>query len=359
MFVLEEVVTLEALAAERRDLDAREAAWLQRVAFYDRSGQAHVDGYLGAAAALRDACRIDPGVASGHVKLARKLEQLPVTADAFAEGAISRRHAQVIADAYTPERADGLSEIEPILVQTAKHVAPKELHRVVRYATDALDGDDGSAADATDHASRGLHLPTTIGGIAVLDGRFAADQAEILCTALDEEMQRDRVPDETRDPAQRRADALVNICRRSLDNGELGSSRNVRPHLLTVADLERLDGTAELVSDARIEAAHLGRLSKATLDRIACDCDISRVLTNGRSEIIDVGRATRVISPALWKALVARDRHCTHPGCTKPPGWCEVHHDIPWQHGGKTSPANCRLLCWHHHHLHHEMRAGP
>jgi hypothetical protein len=137
MFVLEVVVTLEALAAERRDLDAREAAWLQRVAVYGRSGQAHSDGYLGAAAALRDACHLDPGVASGHVKLARKLEALPVTADAFAGGAISRRHAQVIADASTPERAAALSALEPIVVQTAKHVTPKELHRVVRYAATA------------------------------------------------------------------------------------------------------------------------------------------------------------------------------------------------------------------------------
>jgi len=354
-----EPVTLTQIAARRRELDAFEAEWLAMVAAYDRSGRAQIDGYLNAASALRDSCHLDPGVAGGHVKLARKLEQLPVTADTFADGAISRRHAQVIANAYTPDREAAISEIEPILAQTAKHVAPKELHRVVRYATDALDGDDGARADAADHASRALHVSRTIGGIAVLDGRFAADQAEIVLTALEAEMERNRGANESSDAAPRRADALVNICRRALDNGELGSSRNVRPHLTIAADLQRLDGSAELISDARIEAAHMGRLSKATLDRIACDCTVSRVIMAGKSEIIDVGRATRVISPALWKALVARDRHCTHPGCDKPPGWCEVHHDIPWQHGGTTDPANCRLLCWHHHHLHHEERAGP
>ena len=353
-----EPVTLAQLAARRRELDAFEAEWLAMVASYDRSGQAHIDGYLGAAAALRDACHLDPGVAGGHVKLARKLEALPVTMAAFGDGEISRRHAQVIANAYAHERAAAVAEVEPILVQSAKHLPPKELHRVVRYATDALDGDDGASADAADHAQRALHISKTIGGLALLDGQFAADQAETVLTAINAEMERDRHPNETRTPAQQRADALVTICRRSLDNGDVGSSRNVRPHLTVFSDLERLNGSAELISDARIEAAHVGRLSKATLDRTACDCTISRVIMNGKSEIIDVGRATRVISPALWKALVARDRHCTHPGCTKPPGWCEVHHDIPWQHGGATSPANCRLLCWHHH-LHHEMRAGP
>jgi len=158
-----EPVTLAHIAARRRELDAGEAEWLAMVAEYDRSGRATEDGYFGAAAALRDVCRLDPGVAAGHVKLARKLEQLPVTADAFSEGAISRRHVEVIANAYSPHRAAAIAEVEAVLVQAAKHVAPKELHRVARYATDALDDDDGASADATDHASRGLHVSTTIG----------------------------------------------------------------------------------------------------------------------------------------------------------------------------------------------------
>ncbi len=354
-----EPVTLAQLAARRRELDAAEAEWLAMVAAYDRSGRAQIDDYLNAAAALRDACRMTPGAASGHVKPARKLETLPIVADAFAEGDISRQHVRVIADAFTPEHEAGLSEVEPVLVQTAKHVSPKELLAVVRHATDALDGDGGAAADAHDHTLRRLHVSTTIGGIAILDGRFAADQAEIVLSAINAQMERDRGQNETRNPAQRRADALVRICRRSLDAGEVGGSRKVRPHLTAVFDLARLDGTAELISDARIEAAHVGRLSKATLDRIACDCDVSRVIMNGRSEVIDVGRATRNISPALWKALVARDRHCTHPGCEKPPGWCEAHHIVPWQEGGRTDLANLQLLCRHHHHVCHQERAGP
>ncbi len=358
MFVLEDFVTLEQLAAERRELDAREAAWLRSVAAYDRSGRAQIDGYVSAASALRDRCNMTPGAASGHVKLARKLESLPIVADAFAAGEISRQHVRVIADAYTPERETTLAEFEPVLVQTAQHVSPKDLHEIVRHATDALDGDGGAGADAEDHTRRRLHISSTIGGIAVLDAQFAADQAEIVTSAVNAEMEHDRQPNETRNPAQRRADALVNICRRALDNGELGSTRNVRPHLITVADLARLDGTAELISDARIEAAHIGRLSKATLDRIACDCDISRIIMNGRSEVLDVGRATRIISPALWKALVARDRHCTHPGCDKPPGRCEAHHIVPWQHGGSTNLENLQLLCWHHHRARHEEFAG-
>jgi hypothetical protein len=353
MFVLDQRATLAQLAEERRALDAAEAEWLTRVAAYHRAGRAEADGYASTAAALRVSCRMTHGTAHGHVELARKLRELPAMAGAFAAGEISRAHAKVIADAHTPERATAIAEIEDVLVTTAKRVHPRDLLRVVRHATDALDGDSGAAADAGDFALRRLHVSTTIGGIAVLDGRLAADQAEIVLTALDAELERDRSSNETRNPAQRRADALVSLCRRALDRGDVGGSRRVRPHVTVVVDLERLNGTATLISDARIEASHIGRLSKGTLDRIACDCGVSRVIMAGPSEIIDVGRATRTISPALWKALVARDRHCTHPGCDRPPGWCEVHHEKPWNEGGTTDPANCRLLCRHHHSAHH------
>jgi len=92
-------VSLAELAAERRALDAQEAAWLQKVAAYDRSGDWSADGFLNAASALRATCRIDQGVARGHVELARKLEALPEVAAAYRRGDISQRHAVVVANA--------------------------------------------------------------------------------------------------------------------------------------------------------------------------------------------------------------------------------------------------------------------
>ena len=107
----------------------------------------------------------------------------------------------------------------------------------------------------------------------------------------------------------------------------------------------------------RAEAAHAGRLSRATLQRLACDAKISRVLTDGTSQILDVGRSTRNVSTAQWNALVARDRHCTAPGCTMPPGFCEAHHIWYWALGGPTNLANLKLLCWHHHRQQHLLDA--
>jgi 5-methylcytosine-specific restriction endonuclease McrA len=95
---------------------------------------------------------------------------------------------------------------------------------------------------------------------------------------------------------------------------------------------------------------------------LACDCEISRVITDGPSVIIDIGRTTRTVSDKLWRALVARDRHCQGPDCDRPPAFCEAHHIHYWTRGGPTNLANLKLLCWQHHRQQHahddEPRAG-
>ena len=119
-------------------------------------------------------------------------------------------------------------------------------------------------------------------------------------------------------------------------------------------DLAAIDDSYPAVAaEVRADAADAGRLSRATLERITCDCKISRIITDGPSQVLDVGRATRTVSTALWNALVARDRHCRHPGCDRPPGLCEAHHIVHWSKGGPTNLANLEMLCWHHHRVRH------
>ncbi|MDQ1511270.1 MAG: hypothetical protein QOG50_3114, partial [Actinomycetota bacterium] len=109
----------------------------------------------------------------------------------------------------------------------------------------------------------------------------------------------------------------------------------------------------------RREATLFGRLSATTLERLCCDAKICRVITDGPSEILDVGRLTRTVPPAIWNALIARDRHCTAPGCDRSPEYCEAHHIWFWELGGPTNLDNLRLLCWYHHkelHIHHKIQ---
>jgi hypothetical protein len=347
-------VTAESIAAKRKAIDALEADWLKDLAEYARSGDWQTAGYFNVASALRHTSRIDQGVAQGYVNLARKLDALPLVAAAFAAGDISLRHAQVIAKATTAKRAGTMSQVEDKLVDIAREHTPKDLSGVVQSLTDAIDGDGGAQADAEAYDANALYMSSTLDGRWDIKGSCDRLTGEVIMAALDARMACDRQKHDARRAPARRMDALFEICRRPLDAGELGESHGVRPHLTLVADVDDLPGaTPGLLTKVRGDLRRNGHLSATTLDLLLCDCDVSRVIMAGKSEVLDVGRATRTVTAAQWKALVVRDRHCQAPGCDRPPEACQAHHIVHWTRGGPTNLENLQLLCWHHHRHRH------
>jgi 5-methylcytosine-specific restriction endonuclease McrA len=342
-------VSVALLAKQRREIDAAEAAWLNNVAEYDRSNDWQLDNFFSAASALRHTCNIDEGIARGYVDLARKLEHLPTVATAFEHGQISQRHAQVIANAHTPGRAQHLAHCEDELVAVARDHTPKTLRGIVRHLTDAIDGDGGATSDATAFEQRAAYAAFTLDGRHDLQLTGDRLSGELIETALKAEMARDLQKHDPRTTPQRRYDAFVNLVRRNLDRGDLGASHGIRPHLNAVFNIdERPTASTETLVKVRTEPGR-HNLSATMLGMLLCDCTLSRIIMHGRSEVLDVGRATHTVSAAQWKALVARDRHCTASQCTRPPTDCHAHHIIHWEHGGLTNLANLQLLCWNHH----------
>ena len=138
--------------------------------------------------------------------------------------------------------------------------------------------------------------------------------------------------------------------------------RRGQPHIGAILNLEllRVDGHIELTDQIRGELAHVGAVSAETLRRLSCDAKISRIITDGDSMPLDIGRATRTVPIAIWLALVARDGHCQAPGCTVPPGDCDAHHIWHWEDGGPTALWNLILSCrGRHHREQHEGQAKP
>jgi hypothetical protein len=336
-----------------RELEAAHAAWLGRLAEYDRAGDYTVDNYPSTAVAIRSMCRMIPGVAKGHVDLAHKLEDLPYLAEAFRNGDVSRAHVAVVAHAYTPERAEELNHLEPILVRIAEDHTPYDLAGVVQRVNDALDGDGGARAEDKQHRRRRAHLSKTFDGMGALDALFDPDDTDYLERALNAEMERDRAAGDARTTPQRRADAFMHLIRRGAIRAETATTRALSRHFVVAVDVEDFS-TPERIEELRLEVRRHGHLCAATLERISCDAHISRVIMAGKSEVLDVGRATRTVTPALWNALVARDRHCQAPGCTRPPADCDAHHLTHWAHGGTTSLDNLKLYCWKHHREQHQ-----
>nr|WP_300144363.1 HNH endonuclease signature motif containing protein [Propionicimonas sp.] len=87
----------------------------------------------------------------------------------------------------------------------------------------------------------------------------------------------------------------------------------------------------------------------SVLRRWLCDADLMPIVLGRPSEILDVGRTQRLVTPPIRAALEQRDGGCVFPGCDKPPRDCHAHHILPWWAGGPTALANLVLLCPHHH----------
>jgi hypothetical protein len=81
------------------------------------------------------------------------------------------------------------------------------------------------------------------------------------------------------------------------------------------------------------------------------------------SQPLNLGRATRVVSPAQRHALAVRDRGGVVPDCDRPLAWCDDHHLQHWADGGPTNLDNLALLCRAHHRAVHEdgwqLTRGP
>src|SRR5438874_2172490 len=121
--------------------------------------------------------------------------------------------------------------------------------------------------------------------------------------------------DDVRSPKQRRADALVEIVHHALDRGTLPRRNGVRPHINVNTSIEALTAelgaaftsplAGEVGAQRRAGASELDNgmpISSQTVQRLACDGTLCRVL-KADSVVVDVGRATRAVSPAQWRAL--------------------------------------------------------
>ncbi len=348
------LVPSEAMADDQltlRRIGSRvEAEFLRRLRRFD-SGQGYANTLaLSAKAWLRWKCNLTPEAASDQVEVARQLDSLPQTAKAFAEGDISYRHVALIAHT-AKELGDKMeAEAEEILVTAARELDPKRLKMACLQLRHCLEP-DGVLRDANEqHDRRYLYLSQTLDGVFYLNGRFDAESGAVVRTALDSVM-KPPAADDDRMPKQRRADAWVEIARRQLDGGQLPEVGGQKPHLMVTVDM------ATLTKDPGSRAAELEwslPIPAETARRLACDAEITPILCGPESHQVEVVSSSRVIPPAMKRALTVRDKHCRFPGCDMPAAWTDGHHIKHWTDGGPTALSNLLLFCRRHHRFFHE-----
>jgi len=319
---------------------------------------------------LSDVGRLDHRHAASLVRVARGLaDRLPATAKALSSGDITVEHARVLDRVVTPARvalaqqsyAGGMTQAEDDLLTVAVLARPEATHGAARTWAHTLDPQAEAMTQAQQHQARELYLDRTFEAMVSVNGRLDREAGEILPTAI-EALTAPRGDGPRADPTdgraggptgdvdqrtgpQRRADALVELCHQALADGGLPDVAGERPHLNLTVSLESLEARAGAPA---AQLGHTGPVVGETARRLACDASISRVITDGPSQVLDVGRRTRTIHPALRRALVVRDGGCAHPGCDRPPSWTECHHVKHWVDGGPTDLGNLILLCRHH-----------
>jgi hypothetical protein len=185
-----------------------------------------------------------------------------------------------------------------------------------------------------------------------VDGNLDPETGEALIAALravQDAEARARSLDDARSPAQRRADALGEVCRQWLDHLDRPSVAGERPHVTVTVDLQALHG-----QEGPSEFDHTGPILPEIARRLACDASVERVVFGPKSEPLDVGRRTPIVPAPMRRAVVARDRGCRFPGCDLPHTWCDAHHIVHWADGGTTAVSNLILMCRRHHRLVHD-----
>jgi len=307
---------------------------------------------------------LDLGAAREKVRVAKALGDLPKISQAMRRGEVSYSKVRALSRVATPENEAELLEFA--LVGTAAHV-----ERLVR-AWRRVDRYEAMGQDDRQLEHRFLSAYTDEDGMLVVRARLSPEVGAVFEKALEaatevlykqsldaEGPSFSEVPIE-----QRRADALELLAESALegdlDPGTAGDRYQVVVHVSGGA-LEKTE-QQKLVApiDPGVEAAVFSgavlennvRVSAETSDRLACDRS-QVVITHGSDgTVLDVGRKTRVIHPALRRALKHRDGSCRFPGCSQQR--CDAHHVEHWAEGGKTELDNLLLLCRYHHRALHE-----
>jgi hypothetical protein len=369
----------EDFAELQEAMEQLEVERLRRLAEIDRRRLFERDGHLSAASWLSSRFRAAWGVARGDVKVARGLDAMPRTRAALERGSISLSAAKVLV-AAREEDPEAFRRAEEHLVEAATIHSMHDLRRIAAYWRQQAEREAAIEGDEALHRRRRLHASLSFLGMVRVDGDLDRETGETLLTALqaalDAEARSGAHDDRT--PAQRRADALGEICRQWLDRSDRPTVAGERPHVTLTVDAASLtvEGsqieeptsrgarmpTGELGRGGPVDASvvptsgldHAGPVDPSTVRRIACDASVMRVVLSGRSEPLDVGRRTSVISQAMRRAVIVRDRHCRFPGCDRPHAWCDAHHVVHWADGGPTAVRNLVLLCRRHHRKVHE-----
>jgi hypothetical protein len=357
---------LTTLAAH---LNAGNYRFLQLLAEFERRG-GHVGwGIVSCAHWLQWKCGIGLVAGREKVRVARALQGLPKLSESMRLGRLSYCKVRALTRIATKENED-------FLVQVGETGTVSHVEKMVRLYRKTDRGKELAEANEL-RAGRELRCYFDETGALVVQGRLDPEQGALVMNAL--QAARDALrqaeqpaPDASRGGSAQgghasreaqaepdrpddaylagMADALGLVCESFLAHGMAPLAAGDR-HLVTVHVDERVlcDETEE--GKSHVEDGPC--LPPTALRRLCCDASLVAIVQRSDGSVLDVGRKTRAIPPALRRALEARDQGCRYPGCTNT-RFVDGHHIQHWINGGETKLSNLVALCRRHHRFVHE-----
>lgn len=348
----------QALSDRLRDMalvrERLEAEYVRLIADWDRWQAWAVDGSLSPAAWLAHHTPVSSPAANKSLRTARLIRDHESTSEALAEGVVSVTQVEHLSRAESRGRGELFAEHEETLLDAASLMNEDDFGVVVKRWQSMADDRLGRADARHMFEHRYLHLSTTFAGAVAVDGMLDPEAGARLQAALEARITPDPADDpDPRSAAQLRADALTDLVEEAEAGTTTARSSRVRTSVNVIVDLPTLQGDA-WTPRSRAELVGIGPVARETIARLLCDSYLTRVITAGPSQVLDVGRSTRFVSEPQRSALVVRDEMCVFPSCIRDHRWCDAHHLTFYEDDPRTDLENLVLLCRRHHVMVHE-----
>jgi Domain of unknown function (DUF222) len=271
------------------------------------------------------------------VRVARRLEDLPVLRSRFAAGELSLDQVDAISKLATPDT-------EEAVIEECLGLSNAALDRAARRANPP------STQDALQvWRERWLAIQYTLDGFRA---HMNLDLPGVEMALVEEKIRSraDRIPPNPEsgmfDPyPQRMADGLVELCTTTSGEGVPGLVQ-----VTVFADLEALTSDPDTTGVAELQGGPV--MANETARRLSCDAMVECVITD-HARTLGIGRRSRLVPAWLRRQLFFRDGGCVWPGCPET-HFVHAHHKQHWADCGPTDLCNLILLCGYHHRFLHE-----
>ena len=317
-------------------------------------------------------CGISLGAAREKVRAALALTNLPKTKTAFQKGELSFSKVRALTKIATPKNESFLLNIAEY--GTAQHM--EKLVKSYRTVDNNLTAEEEHsnitkaqqeskldiAKEDKQKENRSVICYQDNDGMWIIHAKLPAEEGSLVAKTLKElgdklaETEPKNVSAETFSLnqteekltfPQRRADALI-----ALSEHYLATVQNASTNSLTaLKSAERCQLILHIQADSLNQSPqHLDGqwLPPSTARRMACDAGLLIVEEDKAGNVLNIGRKSRIIPPAMARALAIRDNGCQFPGCCET-RYTEGHHIKHWADGGETKLDNLVTLCRYHH----------